>query len=184
MNLKDYQREAKRTCVSLGNDKLDLAHMVLGICSENEELCRAFVKNDLVNIQEEIADKFWYLANYCNFRNYDLQELYNDRFDFTQEDWEENCAVGEIKLSKLQDYVKKYIAYNKPLDEFEEKDAIKGILYELQNDCDFNNIDLFEGLKRNINKLKARFPDKFTEEAALNRDLEKERKILEGYNDN
>ena len=31
----------------------------------------------------------------------------------------------------------------------------------------------------NINKLKARFPDKFSEENAINRNLDKERKILE-----
>src|SRR5262249_14290914 len=39
----------------------------------------------------------------------------------------------------------------------------------------------FDTLQRqNIAKLKARFPDKFTESAANNRDLEKEREILEG----
>lgn len=35
-------------------------------------------------------------------------------------------------------------------------------------------------LNRNIAKLKARFPDKFTNENAINRDLDTERKILEG----
>jgi hypothetical protein len=37
-----------------------------------------------------------------------------------------------------------------------------------------------EGLALNIAKLKARFPEKFTEENAEIRDLDKERKILEG----
>jgi len=32
---------------------------------------------------------------------------------------------------------------------------------------------------RNINKLKTRYPDKYTNEAAINRDLETERKVLE-----
>ena len=32
----------------------------------------------------------------------------------------------------------------------------------------------------NIKKLQARYPEKFTSEKALNRDLETERKILEG----
>jgi NTP pyrophosphatase (non-canonical NTP hydrolase) len=40
--------------------------------------------------------------------------------------------------------------------------------------------DFEETLKRNIAKLKARFPEKFTNENAINRDLETERKILEG----
>jgi hypothetical protein len=43
----------------------------------------------------------------------------------------------------------------------------------------------FDTVQRtNIAKLKARFPDKFTEESANNRDLEIERSILEnGYGD-
>lgn len=35
-------------------------------------------------------------------------------------------------------------------------------------------------LEKNINKLRARFPDKFTEERAIERDLNQERQILEG----
>lgn len=40
-------------------------------------------------------------------------------------------------------------------------------------------VDFYKGLERNINKLKVRFPEKFTQENALNRDLESERKELE-----
>ena len=59
MNLKNYQEQAKRTCPTLGSDKLDLAHMVLGIYSEHEELMKATVQKDIVNQVEEIADKMW-----------------------------------------------------------------------------------------------------------------------------
>lgn len=40
--------------------------------------------------------------------------------------------------------------------------------------------DFQQILERNIAKLKARFPDKFTNENAINRDLDTERSILEG----
>lgn len=43
--------------------------------------------------------------------------------------------------------------------------------------------DFEEILTRNIAKLKARFPDKFTSENAIERDLTKERDILEGKKD-
>jgi len=36
-----------------------------------------------------------------------------------------------------------------------------------------------EAYEKNINKLKVRFPEKFSEEKALERDLEAERKTLE-----
>lgn len=41
-------------------------------------------------------------------------------------------------------------------------------------------IDVEEGYERNINKLKARYGEKFSNYAAMNRDLTTERQILEG----
>ena len=76
MNLKEYQEQAKRTCPTLGNDKLDLAHMVLGMGSELNELDKAIFENDEVNKSEELSDIFWYIANYCTFRGFDLNEIY------------------------------------------------------------------------------------------------------------
>jgi len=180
MNLKTYQKEAKRTCPTLGSDKLDLCHMVLGIGSETEELYKAMVTNDKVNILEEIIDKFWYIANYCTFREYNLEELYNDRYSFTEESWEVQTEVEIIKFSKLQDYIKKYIAYNKEINRELEQNALKGILWSLDEVLCQEELNLKEGLEKNINKLKVRFPEKFDENLAKNRNLELERKTLEG----
>lgn len=179
MQLSKYQEEAKRTCSDLG-EKLNLAHMVLGIGSETEEVYKAAVENDFIGIGEEIADKFWYIANYCSFRNIDFQYLYDTRNEFTEEAWEANSEVEVIKFSKLQDYIKKYIAYNKPIDPKLELNALRGIVWSLTEVISNYNADLNVLLERNIAKLKARFPEKFTEEAALNRNLVKERSILEG----
>ena len=41
-------------------------------------------------------------------------------------------------------------------------------------------VDIEDGLEKNIAKLKKRYPEKFDENLAVNRDLETERKILEG----
>lgn len=41
-------------------------------------------------------------------------------------------------------------------------------------------LDMEDLLGKNISKLEARYPEKFTEKGATNRDLEKERNILEG----
>ena len=45
--------------------------------------------------------------------------------------------------------------------------------------CLLNKIDIEKILESNINKLRARFGDKFTSERALNRDIKLERTILE-----
>ena len=58
--------------------------------------------------------------------------------------------------------------------------SINYFIYRLVIIADYLQIDFEEILESNINKLKHRFPDKFSSEKALNRDLEGERKILEG----
>jgi hypothetical protein len=46
--------------------------------------------------------------------------------------------------------------------------------------CNIHGWNMEDILDTNIAKLEARYPEKFTEEAALNRNLEAEREILEG----
>lgn len=50
----------------------------------------------------------------------------------------------------------------------------------IANAADTLGIDLGEAMAKNIAKLEARYPEKFTEESAVNRDLNKEREILGG----
>lgn len=171
MTIKEYQIQAKRTCPSLGNEKLDLAHMVLGMFSEFEEYINAIEKNDKVNVSEESADAMWYISNYCTFRGYDLEKIFEQRMF--------NGKSYPLNLSKLQDYVKKYIAYNKIINIEEEKDLLSRLCYNLDHMFANGKVGYKIALDRNIAKLKARFPEKFTEEAALNRNLKLERQILE-----
>lgn len=179
MKLEQYQEQAKRTNADLGSEKLNLAHMVLGLVSEQEEYLEASVKEDEVNQREELADMCWYIANYCEMRGYKFHELLKQcQFFFEPNDeWIEQVSYMDVYVSKLADYVKKYVAYGKPIIRAKEKEALKGILYSLTlEECYF---DFERDLRNNIEKLKVRFPEKFTQEKALNRDLETERKILE-----
>ena len=58
--------------------------------------------------------------------------------------------------------------------------AIVGICMGI---CEVLNIDFWQALTNNISKLQVRYPEKFTEEAALNRDLAAERVELEKVSD-
>lgn len=172
MDFKIYQQEAQRTCPSLGDIKLDLAHMALGIFSEYNELFAAQSKGDITNFKEEIGDFFWYIANYCTFRSINLEDIIGTTIEAE--------LTLEDEISKLQDIVKKFIAYNKPIDSEQEVILLKNITKILDELLTFMEIDdLMDCLERNINKLRIRFPDKFTEENALNRNLELERQTLE-----
>ena len=166
MTFKEYQEQAKRTCPSLGSEKLDLAHMVLGIHSEYNEWITA---TDEVNESEELADMLWYLANYCTFRNYSFERLLDVELS--------NTLGITFNSSKLQDLVKKYIAYNKEISISEESALLENLAFNIKKL--YVEVDIFQSLQNNIDKLKVRFPEKFDEELAKNRDLAAERKELE-----
>lgn len=84
------------------------------------------------------------------------------------------------EAGELLDAYKKHFAYGKELDKINVGEEIADIMWYVSNLCRMLNIDMEEMLQRNISKLKARYPEKFDEIKALNRNLEKEREILEG----
>ena len=83
------------------------------------------------------------------------------------------------EIGELQDIFKKHIAYKKEIDFVSVEEEIGDIFFYAASFCRINNFDLEEILETNVKKLESRYPNKFTEYHALNRDLPKERKILE-----
>lgn len=171
MTLNEYQKLSERTCAPLGDIRMDLSHMILGMVSELNELHDANINDDVTNQSEELADLWWYIANYCTFRGYNLEELYRNTT---------NTGFNlEYNISKLADIVKKHIAYNKEIDIDKERQILYDIIDSLDTIYKSLNINITKSLENNINKLKIRFPNRFNENHALNRNIELERKELE-----
>lgn len=96
-------------------------------------------------------------------------------------------GIGLVtEAGEFVDMLKKHIFYGKPLDRvnlFEEGGDTSWylrIIADCLEDLAAGKCSFEEMVDRNIRKLKARFPEKFTENLANNRDLDKERTILEG----
>ena len=85
----------------------------------------------------------------------------------------------QTEAAEIADAYKKTIAYKKELDLVNVKEELGDILWYIANMCNMHGWDLRDIMQTNIDKLKARYPEKFTEQHALNRDLNKERSILE-----
>lgn len=175
MRIEEYQILAKRTCASLGDNNKNYSHMKMGVITEIGELLDIFKKNlaynkeiDIVNLGEEIADMAWYIVNWDTF-NKVLSSVTI---------MAETTSFEDV-LSSL-DFI--YGAYSDITHDdclFDTSQQL-GLLKSI---AEFYNLNFEQLLERNIEKLKIRFPDKFTEEQALNRDLESERQVLEnGYN--
>lgn len=86
------------------------------------------------------------------------------------------CTEGGESL----DVVKKAFFYGKPVDYVNLDEEMGDKLWYIAMYCRARGITIEQLMEQNIKKLRARFPDKFTMEQAITRDLAAERAALEG----
>jgi NTP pyrophosphatase (non-canonical NTP hydrolase) len=95
-----------------------------------------------------------------------------------------HAAMGlETEVGEIMDQLKKHIFYGKELDTVNLMEELGDLFWYtgiMADTLDFHYETIWE---RNIAKLKARYGDKFSETRAEDRDLERERGILEGEKD-
>lgn len=181
MKIEIYQKEASRTMASLESLVLDSVHMVLGMNTEvSAELLKPLSNPDydVVNVKEEIGDFMWYFVGYAALHNLPLTTI---KKVITVKGTTAKKVIEDIisNVGELQDLDKKLLAYKKPYDkpkQYLHFYHINQLVLEL---CEILKFDIEAIMQTNIDKLKARYPNKFTAEAAINRNLEVERKILE-----
>lgn len=83
------------------------------------------------------------------------------------------------EAGELLDVFKKNLAYKKEIDWVNVKEEIGDLMWYIANFCKSNGFELEQIMETNIEKLSARFPEKFSNERAINRNLSTEREILE-----
>ena len=178
MNLEQYEINAARTFVSIDHEK-DIYHIESGMITELGEFTDIFKRElaynkpiDKVNLSEEWADFMWYAVRFGKLLG----------LDFTvNPEFVHELAEGGLKnAGNLQ--IANVIGFS-PLvtDAILEKSQFHynfmlSVWYAL---AEIFEIDTEKALENNINKLKVRYPEKFTNENALNRNIEAERAELE-----
>jgi len=91
-----------------------------------------------------------------------------------------HASMGLVtEAGEFQDMLKKHLYYGRELDEVNLKEEIGDVLWYCAIALNALGTDFETVMQTNIDKLKARFPEKFTEEDANTRNLDKEREILE-----
>src|SRR5690606_9763332 len=90
-------------------------------------------------------------------------------------------AIGiATEAGELLDALKKHLYYQRDLDIVNVREELGDVLWYVALVCNAIGVDMGQVMEANIDKLRQRYPEKFTSEAAMNRDLESERKALEG----
>ena len=82
------------------------------------------------------------------------------------------------EAGEFMDALKRYVFYGKELDTVNLIEELGDVTWYLRIACDVLGVSLAEVIQKNVDKLRKRFPDKFTEDKAVNRDLEEERAAL------
>ena len=91
-----------------------------------------------------------------------------------------HAAMGMVTESaEFVDALKKMFFYGKQVDTTNLVEELGDLCWYIAIACDELGVSLEQVMDINIRKLQKRFPDKFTEEKALNRNLAEERKTLE-----
>ncbi len=189
MDFRTYNENAVRTesrdFLSIINRLADhtnirLLHGTVGLATEISELLQALEDKqpgeiDVVNVQEEIGDMRWYLGVLFDARGITEQHLR----PYTGLPTVQGIVSRlSFHTGMLQDLLKKHLYYGKVFNT-ETFDGHLTDVYSLLSELAYRVMSRLEDIEeRNIAKLKARYGDKFTEAAAIHRDLDAERAIL------
>jgi len=181
MNFEEYKILSEKTLSTEFNctkkDEL-LLHAVIGILTEIDELFdnELSESTDYTNKGEEIADCIWYFAIIA--RQYNLTVDTNIPDENSLLPFEILLKITQNSL-KLLDFLKKKLFYNKTINEdlfIQYSQEIMCLFISYSNSY---NVNIGTVLDTNIEKLRARYGDKFSSERAINRNLGVEREILE-----
>lgn len=173
-NYVDFVKSVESTSWHQPNERL--LHAAMGLCTEVAEL---FEVEDDQHELEEIGDVLWYLALAHDVLG--LQwEIDGDIVINARGDGPLDGLT--IYATELLDMVKKQIFYGKPLNEEKAKEAILAIkiILLVAMDNDESPFTFDDAVEANVRKLKRRYPEKFTEEAAVNRDVKAEYAAMNG----
>jgi len=83
------------------------------------------------------------------------------------------------EAGEFKDALKQFKFYNTAVDIANVKEELGDMLWYIAIACDALDITMEELMRMNVEKLKVRYPEKFTTKNALNRNLKEERKTLE-----
>lgn len=172
MRLYDYQKLALRTANIVDSRTIDrnldlILHGAIGLSGEIAEIFAS--EDDPGNLAEEIGDSSWYIAICMHGLRMDMENLDPEKFK-VGDAYKELVVHAGIVL----DQAKRAIYYKAEIDDYKILNSLSTIYACLEYISVDTPFDYEDCLKKNIEKLKIRYPESFTENNAVNRNTSKE----------
>lgn len=173
--MDNYAALAMRTAAQLGTAKADFVHAALGLVTELREYRDA---PDQLNRIEELGDILWFVALAGYALNIDpFNGPTHDGFPGPNGE-DQSLRIIEAAAVFMADSAKRWHAYNKAPSIERVEGCLWGIVRAVRVLAGMDGRTL-EGVQAaNIAKLRARYPDKYTDQNAINRDIAAERRAL------
>lgn len=139
-----------------------LLHAFMGLVTEVAEIGNAESQEDLF---EEYGDLFWYLAIACDVLGVTFEDLEGAEIDGTLDPF----SAMIVLAAELLDTQKKFIFYGRNYDDMVIISLVGQLYLYVCKELEINDFRLDEVLAANIAKLRKRYGEKFSSQAANNR---------------
>ncbi len=183
MNPEDYVRKAMRTCSGESDRKTKL--------QEDQYKSASWYINDLVSEMVHLGDA---ADEYKKYMYYDAEipKLFKEETLTGSSSFFSNLSLKKFKLlhallglitetAEIAERFSPAISRTDAItndDITNYKEELGDLMWYIARACDALGFSLSDVMETNIKKLETRYPDKFTTEKAMNRDIEKELKVL------
>lgn len=183
MMYKEYVENTRRTWKKSEDKMVNVNHAILGLIDESGELAKAYKSNlaygtdlDKVNVQEELGDLCYFTARLLD----ELQFGEQDKLFANINKIVGNPLPKKVEATELDVVFAISVRTANVFVSITTNDgtlivkAVEDLMYAIKTMTELLNVKLSSILEANIAKLKERYPDNFTEEAAVDRDLKAE----------
>ena len=194
MDFKTYVENTRRTWNNLEHSQDNINHALLGMCDEIGEISSQYKGNLaygrplLVNegkgcVKEEIGDLVYFIARLIDELKFDNSEQLFKDIDNIIDTQEIKIPEGTIQINVVLNIAYSASTVYGAVASGKGEDIVNSVsqlIYLTLVLADMTELNFRDILETNINKLKVRFPEKFSNEKANNRDLNQEEKVING----
>lgn len=184
MTNEQYREAGLRTWIPLANKMLDVKHATLGMISEVGELADMLKRSlaygkpfDRINAIEEIGDIYWYVNLLEHTLGFPAPQQAN--YDFSLSTQTVDGLL--LRISRVVGTMSSEVAMARDVNDLSVTGLLEVLQLHLEHILYCVEATPQEAKAANIAKLAKRFPEKFTQELAINRDHAAERVVLEAH---
>lgn len=156
--------------------RLALLNYARSVRKDNEELYWDIINRlqGLYNADVQAVGSVNYVENVLRTESIDFDAIRGRLGDTTIIRMLHSTLGLVTEAAEVADMLKKHIFYGKPFDVINAKEEIGDSLWYIGLAVDILNTTMDDIMTKNIDKLAKRYPDKFTEHNAINRDIDNE----------